>query len=135
MELDVLRYDSDLTDREWEIISPIFMRANKGRHFQKHNKRELVNAVRYLSKTGCQWRLLPKEYPSYKTVSSFYVRALKSGLWEEMMDLLVQKTRLNAGRNVGPSYSLIDSQSVKTVSASDERGIDGGKKSKAANDT
>jgi transposase len=51
-----LRYDGDLTDREWEIIAPIFMRANKGRHFQKHNKRELVNAVRYISKTGCQWR-------------------------------------------------------------------------------
>jgi putative transposase len=130
-----LRYDSDLTDKEWEIIAPIFTRANKGRHFQKHSKRELINAVRYLSKTGCQWRLLPKEYPFYKTVSSFYVRALKSGLWEEMMDLLVQKTRLNAGRETCPSYSLIDSQSVKTISASDERGIDGGKKSKAANDT
>ncbi|MDR0797113.1 MAG: transposase [Nitrososphaerota archaeon] len=75
-----MRYGSDLTDKEWEIISPIFTRANKGRHFQKHSKRELVNAVRYISKTGCQWRLLPKEFPSCKTVSSFYVRAIKSGL-------------------------------------------------------
>jgi putative transposase len=130
-----LRYGSDLTDEEWEIIMPVFTCANKGRHFQKHNKRELVNAVRYISKTGCQWRLLPKEYPSYKTVSSFYVRAMKSGLWEEMMDLLVQKTRLNAGRSVDPSYGLIDSQSVKTTSASKERGFDGGKKSRAANGT
>jgi transposase len=109
--------------------------SGKGRHFQKHNKRDLVNAVRYLSKTGCQWRLLSKEYPLYKTVSSFYVRSLKSGLWEEMMDLLVQKTRLNADRAANPSYSLIDSQSVKTVSACDERGIDGRKKLRAANGT
>jgi transposase len=77
--------------REGAIIVPIFTRANKGRHFQKHNKRELVNAVRYISKTGWQWRLLPKEFPSYKTVSSFYVRAMKSGLCEEMIDVLVYK--------------------------------------------
>jgi putative transposase len=127
-------YDSDLTDKEWEIIAPIFTRAKKGRHFQKYNKRELINAVRYLSKTGCQWRLLPKEFPPYKTVSSFYIRAMESGLWEEMMHLLVQKTRLNANRNDTPSYCLIDSQSVKTTLASDDRGFDGGKKSKAAND-
>jgi hypothetical protein len=68
-------------------------------------------------------------------VSSFYVRAIKSGLWEEMMDLLVQKTRLNDGREVDPGYGLIDSQSVKTTSGSEDRGFDGGKKSKAANDT
>jgi putative transposase len=118
-------YDSDLTDKEWEIIAPIFTRAKKGRHFQKHNKRELINAVRYLSKTGCQWRLLPKEFPPYKTVNSFYIRAKENGLWEEMMQLLVQKTRINANRNNTPSYCLIDSQSVKTISASDERGFDG----------
>jgi putative transposase len=133
--VNYLTYNSDLTDNEWSVIEPIFTRARKGKHLQKHNKRKLVNAVRYLNKTGCQWRMLPKEYPNCQTVHSFYRRAIKSGLWEEMTDLLVQKTRLNAGRDAVPSYSLIDSQSVKTVSASDERGIDGGKKSKAANDT
>lgn len=130
-----MRYDTDLTDKEWTIISPIFTRTKKGKHLQKHNKRELINAVRYLNKTGCQWRMLPKDFPSYQTVNSFYTRAKKSGLWEEQNDLLVQKTRLAAGRKPTPSYGLIDSQSVKTTSASEERGIDGGKKLRAANDT
>jgi len=130
-----LRYDTDLTDKEWSIIEPIFTKAKKGKHLQKHSKRELVNAVRYLSKTGCQWRMLPKDYPNCQTVHSFYRRAKKSGLWEEMNDLLVAMTRVEAKRNAQPSYSLIDSQSTKTTSASDDRGYDGGKKSKAANDT
>ena len=84
-----MRYTSDLTDKEWEIVAPIFTRAKKGKHLQIHEKRELVNAVRYISKTGCQWELLPKDFPPYKTVSSFFVRAKKDGLWEEMNDLLV----------------------------------------------
>jgi len=130
-----LRYDSDLTDKEWNIIEPIFTKAKKGKHLQKHPKRELVNAVRYLNKTGCQWRMLPKDFPNCQTVHSFYRRATKNGLWEEMTDLLVQKTRTEAKRAPTPSYALIDSQSVKTTSASEKRGIDGGKKSKAANDT
>jgi len=131
VEVDCLRYDTDLTDKEWVIIAPIFTRAKKGKHLQKHNKRELVNAVRYLNKTGCQWRLLPKEYPNYKTVNSFYTRAKKSGLWEELTDLLVQKTRLSARRTPVPSYALIDSQSVKTTSASEDQELMVYKKSKA----
>ena len=123
-----MKYKSDLTEKEWEIIEPFFTRAKKGKHLQKHGKRELVNAVRYIVKTGCQWELLPKDYPNYKTVNSFYVRARKSGLWEEIMDMLVEKTRLKAERTAKPSYSLIDSQSTKTIYASEERGIDGGKK-------
>ena len=135
VEVYYLMYDSDLTDKEWSIIEPIFTRAKKGKHLQKHNKRKLVNAVRYLNKTGCQWRMLPKEYPNCQTVHSFYRRAIKNGLWEEMTNLLVQLTRLEAKRSPNPSYALIDSQSVKTTSVSENRGIDGGKKSKAANDT
>ncbi|MCL2135115.1 MAG: hypothetical protein FWH37_06135 [Candidatus Bathyarchaeota archaeon] len=79
--------------------------------------------------------MLSKEYPNYKTVCSFYNRAIQNELWEEMTALLVQKTRLNVKRNAEPSYSLIDSQSVKTASASEERGFDGGKKSNVVNAT
>ena len=130
-----MSYKSDLTDKEWQVIEPIFTRANKGQHFCKHSKRDLVNAVQYIVKTGCQWEFLPNDFPPYKTVNSFYIRAKKAGLWEEMRALLVKLAREKEGRNLEPSYALIDSQSVKTIYASEERGIDGGKKRKVENDT
>ena len=120
-------YKTDLTDAQWELIEPIF-RTNRGANLVKHSKRDLVNAVLYLVKTGCQWRLLPNDFPPDVTVWSFYRRAVIAGKWEQAMDLLVQKTRVKAGRNPAPSYALIDSQSVKTASASENRGYDGGKK-------
>lgn len=130
-----MRYASDLTTKQWNTIKHLFENENRGRHLRVHNKRKLVNAVLYLNKTGCQWRQLPHDFPSYTTVSSFYQRAVKSGLWEKVLALLVVKSRKQAVRSAKPSYGLIDSQSVKTTSASDERGIDGGKKSKDASAT
>ena len=83
-------YSTDLTDAQWETIKPIFKR-NKGNNFVKHRKRDLINAVLYLVKTGCQWRLLPNDFPPYTAVWSFYRRAVESGNWEMAMDLLVKK--------------------------------------------
>lgn len=118
-------YPSDLTDKQWGQIEGHFTGMRK----RKWAKRELVNAVLYLETSGCQWRLLPHDFPPYSTVHSFYRRAKISGVWEDILQALVEKTRLKAGRNASPSYAIIDSQSVKTTSASKERGIDGGKKS------
>ena len=98
-------------------------------------KRELVDAVLYFVKTGCQWRHLPHDFPPYSTVHSFYRRARLSGLWDVVLRHLVAKTRKDAGRKPGPTYAIIDSQSVKTVAAGEQRGIDGGKKRKAGNGT
>ena len=94
-----------------------------------------MNAVLYPVKTGCQWRNLPKDFPNWKAVSMFYYRAQKKGIWEEILKMLVKKSRKDAGRNEEPSYALIDSQSVKTTSASENRGYDGGKKQKDESDT
>lgn len=128
-------YSTDVTDTQWAMIEVFFSGENRGKHLQIHSKRDLVNAVLYLNKTGCQWRLLPKDFPPYVTVWSFYRRAVKSGLWEKIMAHLVEKSRIKAGRQATPSYSLIDSQSAKTTLAAEERGIDGGKKRKAVSAT
>ena len=84
---------------------------------------------------GVQMRQLPHDFPPYSTVHSFYRRARISGLWDKILEHLVKKTRINAGRKESPSYAIIDSQSVKTVAASEDRGIDGGKKQKAESGT
>ena len=91
-------YNTDLSDKQWALIEPMF-KSNKGVNLAKHSKRELVNAVLYLVKTGCQWRLLPNDFPPFSTVWSFYRRAVQSGKWEKAMDLLVKKTAKVPGEN------------------------------------
>ena len=122
-------YPSDITDEQWEEIAPLYA----GMRNCTWSKRELTNGVLYLVESGCKWRQLPHDFPPYSTVHSFYRRARISGLWDKILEHLVTKTRTNAGRTEEPSYALVDSQSVKTVAASEERGIDGGKKRKAEN--
>jgi len=129
IEFKPTNYPSDLTDAQWEQIAGYFPQGPNS----DYHKRSLVDAVLYLVDNGCKWRALPHDFPPYVTVWSFYRRARLSGLWEKVLQATVEKTRLQAGRSTSPSYGIVDSQSVKTVYASEERGIDGGKKRKAAN--
>ncbi len=122
-----MKYPSDLTAQEWTLIKGHFDTGNYGNR-RKYSRRMLVNAVFYINKTGCQWRFLPKTYPSWKTVYSFFTRAQEAGRWEKIMQSLVKKSRLQAGKNEAPSYSIIDSQTAKTTSSNEKRGIDGGEK-------
>jgi len=93
-----MRYTNDLTDNQWELIKDFFPTGKKS----KYEKRELVNAVLYLVKTGCQWRNLPKDFPHWKTVYSFFTRAKQSGTLENVMSFLVKETRVKSGRNENP---------------------------------
>jgi putative transposase len=131
IEFKATNYPSDVTDAQWEIIEEFFPQGPNG----GYHKRSLVNAVLYLVENGCKWRSLPHDFPPWQTVWSFYRRARINGQWIEAQNALVEMTRLKAGRNPSPTYALIDSQSVKTVYASEERGFDGGKKRKAASAT
>jgi putative transposase len=126
-----MTYSSDLTENQWELIQQYFDTGNYGK-YRTHDKKHLVDAVLYIIKTGSQWHLLPKDYPPYKTVYSFYKRAKDKGIWEKMMGGLVEKSRIKMGRKAQPSYSLIDSQSVKTTGNAMDRGIDGGKKNQGS---
>ena len=125
-------YASDLSDSQWAMIEPLFPPAGNR---SKWEKRELVDAVLYFVDNGCKWRNLPHDFPSYTTVANFYYAAIRSGLWEKIRAALVERVRTDAERKPGPSYAIIDSQSVKTTSAAEERGIDGGKKQKDVNGT
>jgi putative transposase len=128
-------YASDLTDEQWVAIEHIFVsKNNTGKHLQNTEKHDLVNAVLYTSKTGCQWRMLPNDFPKHQTVASFYYRAIQRGLWEKVLGILVKKSREQAGCKPEPTYALIDSQSVKTTGNADSRGFDGNKKSRGASD-
>jgi putative transposase len=131
-----MSYTTDLTDAQWDAIEPIFKKeVGKYGNRAKWPKRELVNAVQYVQKTGCQWSMLPKDFPPYNTVWSFFRRAKEKLIWQSINAALVELVRKQAGRNATPSYALIDSQSVKTTGAAQERGIDGGKKRKAGSVT
>ena len=124
-----MSYPSDLKDAQWELIKGHFDVGNYGNR-AVHEKRHLVNAVFYLVKTGCQWRQLPKDFPHWSTVHSFYYRMKKKGIWEKVMADVVKKSRIQVGRKPEPTYALIDSQSVKTTNKAEDKGIDGGKKGK-----
>ncbi|MDR2688104.1 MAG: transposase [Oscillospiraceae bacterium] len=130
-EMQATNYPSNMTDMQWAVVEGFFKDGNKS----LWPKRELVNGVIYRLKTGCQWRFLPKDFPPYATVHTFYRRARLDGTWERMQQALVKKTRVAASREPEPSYAIIDSQSAKTASNNDERGIDGGKKRRGENVT
>ena len=121
-------YPTDLTDSQRAVIEPLY----KGMRTHKWSKRELTNAVVCLVDSGCKRRQAPHDFPPYSTVRSFYRRARPSGPREKIRGHLVILTREKAGRKETPTYGLIDSQSVKTLYPSEERGIDGGKKRKGA---
>lgn len=126
-----MSYPSSLKDDQWAKISNLFEIGNRA----IHNKRDLVNAVLYLTKTGCQWRQIPKDFPPWPTVQSFFRRAKEKGIWEKMLKVLVEQERKRRGRKTTPTYGIVDSQSVKTTGPSTSRGIDGGKKNKRSKTT
>ena len=121
-------YPTDLKDKQWEIIKPFFDQKRVFGRPLKHERRTIINAILYVCKTGCQWRMLPKEYPPYGTVFHYFQEWNKDGTWEIALDELNKIDRRHKKRNETPSYGIIDSQSSKTQYHSQERGIDGGKK-------
>ena len=120
-------YPSDLNDKQWEKIKGFFVRPDPRGAKPKHETRTVVNAIFYVTKSGCQWRMLPKDFPPWKTVYDHFRNWCRRGLWERVLDALNRQRRLQAGRTASPTYAIIDSQSVKTQYASDEHGIHGGR--------
>ena len=121
---------SDLTDQQWKLVRGHLRRPDPRGAREAHAPRVIVNAILYVLRTGCQWRLLPNDFPPWPTVYGRYRRWCLRGCWERALDALNASSRRKAGRAGSPSCAIVDSQSVRTACASHERGIDGGKKVK-----
>ncbi len=119
-----MSYETNLTDARWEIIAEFI---EDGRH-RKHSLRSIVDAILYVVKTGCQWRYLPKDFPKWQLIYYYFRKFETTGLIELMHDSLREQVRVKKGKEISPSLGLVDSQSVKTASVTEEKGIDGNKK-------
>ena len=109
------QYPSDLSDAQWTILEPLLPPRKPTGRPPRVERREVVNAILYVLRTGCQWRYLPAEFPNWNTVYWYFARWQEDGTWERVNDTLRRRVRVAQGRAPEPSAAIMDSQSAKTT--------------------
>jgi putative transposase len=108
-------YPTDLDDSQWQTIARLIPPAKPGGRHREVAMRAVVNGIFYILRSGCAWRMLPKEYPPWGTVYYYFARFKRDGTWQRMHDTLRTQVRVQSDRNRQPSAAILDSQSVKTT--------------------
>lgn len=127
-------YPTDLTDAEWAILAPLVPPPKTGGR-PARERREIVDAIGYVIRTGCAWRYLPHDFPPWQTVYHYFRLWRLDGTWESIHDVLREQTRQAAGRTARPSAGIVDSQSVKTTEKGGTAATTAARRSTAASDT
>jgi putative transposase len=128
-------YPTDLTDVQWARIAPLLPPTLPGGRPRSVDLREVLNAILYLTRAGCSWRLLPHDLPPWGTVHYYYRRWRLDGTWQQIHDILREQVRVKGGRKFSPSAAILDSQSVKTTEKGGSGALMPARKSSGGSDT
>lgn len=129
------RYPSATTDAEWAVLQPLIPRGLPGGRPAAHDRREVVDAIFYVRRTGCQWRARPHDYPPWGTAWWWVRRWREEGVWETINAALRERARRRVGREATPSAAILDSQSAKTTEKGGRAATTPARRSPAASGT